>query len=81
MKEASGVITAITEGGFELDTGPGMEFFSLGMDAVLEAGELADLVRTGRKVTVEYHDIPDETSHVAMRIFPDMHPGFRRQTH
>jgi len=81
MKETTGVITSISELGFVLDTGEETEFFALGMDAVLEAGGLNELLESRLKVTVQYHDIPDEGNHVAMRIFPDMHPQFRRQTH
>ena len=81
MKEATGVITSISELGFVLDTGEDTEFFALGMDAVMEAGDLGEVFRSGLKVTVQYHDIPDEGNHVAMRIFPDDHPKFRHQTH
>ena len=81
MKEATGIITSVSGAGFVLDTGDAQQSFALGMDAVLEAGEPAELVRNRLEVTVQYHDIPDETSHVAMRIFPRSHPGFRHQGH
>ena len=81
MKEVTGVITAVRGQGFDLETELGVESFTLGMAVVLEAGDLPAVAQNGAEVTVQYHDVPDDTHHVAMRIFPAGRPGFLRQAH
>ena len=81
MKEVTGVITAVRGQGFDLESELGVESFTLGMAAVLEAGDLPAVAANRIEVTVQYHDVPDDTHHVAMRIFPSTRPGFSRQAH
>jgi hypothetical protein len=80
MKETWGTISAIDGERFQLATGAGKEWFTLGLDAVLEDGDLRQLLERRVEVTVHYDDIPDETSHVANRVFPSARPSFLRQT-
>jgi len=79
MKTAWGTITAIDGGGFEIAHDGGKLSFMLGLDMVVEEGELRDLFEKHVEVTVHYDDIPNEATHVAYRVFPSDRPTFQHQ--
>jgi hypothetical protein len=79
MKEAWGTIVSVTGDGFELSRNHEPAWFRIGMDLVVEGGDLRHLFDRQVEVTVQYDDIPDENSHVALRVFPSGKPRFAWQ--
>ncbi len=71
MKSMTGILTDVREQRFELsDDAHRRHVFTFALDASLEAGGLHELSRDGKRVTVEYDDVPDELTHVARRVLP-----------
>lgn len=69
-KTMTGVVTRVEEERFQLsDDAHNARVFTLALDARVEPGTIEELRRSGRRVTVEYDDEPDATTHVVRRVF------------
>ena len=68
MNIVSGFVTQADGERFRLDIDGDERTFVLGLDAALDV-DLLRCIGSGQTVTVHYEDIPDETTHVAYRVF------------
>lgn len=65
----TGIVTRLADEGFELaDDAGNRHVFHVAMDISLEAGELRELQREGRRVAVDYDD-ETPSAHIAHRVF------------